>query len=577
VTTACHACGTQNGDRDLGGIQLTKRIDGQVALVTGGGGGIGSCIALSMARRGAVVVVVDTGVGVQGEPLSDTSAEETVALIASEGGTGVASSVSVTDRNALGILFENVVRDYGSLDYVFNTAGMLRFATLIESSEDDWTSVLETHVDGYINVLLAAVPIMEKAGHGRIVAFTSGAGLARTSRLLSYGTGKRAVASLTWELAPLLPKGIILNALSPIAATRMVRETILAYSNSNPSALDLSAMPQAADMTPAAEYLAIDAGLWSNGKIIFSAGSELSLIGRPKLLEAVRSRDAGNFHSALGTLFPEVFAPAEVSQRAGGGSNPRFGNVFANSHQPSSEIAADSVCVIVSDDVAVAAAIAASAKERGLIPVGVGAWEPFSSEASTAPVNFAGVEVMLKNIAAEKGKIGSLVIALSDDSSQAATVASWHDVLASHSTIAQHLVRHAAWLRGAARIVEQTSDAVRIVHVNDASTASGRTAAQAVTQMVRSVNEEALPATFDAFSIALESADAVDLGSLGDLVARLLTTDDGQSLRGTELVAADGWIGIRSHPAPITTVSYGGPDIPEWVDLALERAVLDQE
>ena len=198
-----------------------------VAVVTGGGGGIGTAVALELGRRGIAVVAMDPGVGLQGEPLNEPTAAQTAQRITAEGGVARASTASVTDRAAVRSLFAEVVGAFGSLDIVVNTAGILRFAPFLDAGEDDWRAVLDVHLNGYLNVLSEALPVMAAAGYGRIVGVTSGAGLARAAGdSAAYACAKRAVAAVTWQLAGLLPDGIALNALSPLAATRMTAVAI---------------------------------------------------------------------------------------------------------------------------------------------------------------------------------------------------------------------------------------------------------------------------------------------------------------------------------------------------------------
>src|SRR6516164_3031777 len=110
----------------------------RTAVVTGGGGGIGTAVALELARRGVAVVAMDPGVGLQGEPLNEPTAAQAARRIAAEGGVARASMASVTDRGAVRSLFADVVGEFGSLDIVVNTAGILRFASFLDASEDDW-------------------------------------------------------------------------------------------------------------------------------------------------------------------------------------------------------------------------------------------------------------------------------------------------------------------------------------------------------------------------------------------------------------------------------------------------------
>ena len=349
-------------------------------MVTGGGGGIGTAIALELARRGIAVIAMDPGVGVQGEPLNEPTAAQTAQLITAQGGVARASTASVTDRAAVRSLFAGVVAEFGSLDIVVNTAGILRFAPFGQASQDDWDAVLGVHLGGYLNVLAEAVPIMAVAGYGRIVGVTSGAGLARAAAgNAPYSSAKRAVAAVTWQLADLLPDGVVLNALSPIAATRMVSEG--AAPGGRPAdparggGLDLSAMPAAGDMAPAAAYLASDqAGF--RGQIIFSAGPELSVISPPQLIEAVRTERTTDFAASLDTLFPVVMGPAEAGQRSTGGANPRFGPVFDQPGTTGPVASADSAphyCLVITDNAAIARSLAPALARCGLTAIDVDA------------------------------------------------------------------------------------------------------------------------------------------------------------------------------------------------------------
>ena len=81
--------------------------------------------------------------------------------------------------------------------------------------------MLAVHLGGYLNVLEAALPLMAAAGHGRVLGVTSGSGW-RAADAGAYSCAKRAVAALTWQLGRQAPPGVTVNAMSPIAATRMV-------------------------------------------------------------------------------------------------------------------------------------------------------------------------------------------------------------------------------------------------------------------------------------------------------------------------------------------------------------------
>jgi NAD(P)-dependent dehydrogenase (short-subunit alcohol dehydrogenase family) len=553
--------------------------EGRVAVVTGGGGGIGTAVALELARQGAMVVALDPGVGVEGEPLGELTAAETVRRIEVEGGRARASTISVTAAEDVRGLFGELRAEFGSLDVVVNTAGVLRYPRYPLSSYEDWRLVLDVHFNGFLNVLEAALPIMTAAGYGRVVGFTSGAGLARTSvDGLAYGCAKRAVASATWELRGLLPDGVSVNAMSPIAATRMVKGALVAMGLAADSGLDLSAMPQADDMAPGTALLASpEFGAWCSGQVVYSAGSELSVIGGPRLLEAVRTADVADLRSALGTLVPVVLARAEADQRTSGGSNPRFGPGFdehASGEGLSTRRDGDrrSSCVVVASDPRISQSIGSAVAEWGLAAVGVGPWQPFDRGAHEIPSGFEAASATIER-AGGSGTIAAIVVALGRQGDSPDNGPAWQRVIDDHRVTAEHVIAHATWLRAASDYAGGANRPVRVVFVTTAVSPAGRTAAQAVTQMARSANDTPSDVVIDVFAVGVESPDPSDNDALGHLVARLAAAEDTRALRGAELVVQRGWIGIRSHPGPIATVSFGGPAIPDWVPDALREAL----
>ncbi len=553
---------------------VDKPLDGRVAVVTGGGGGIGTAVCLELARQGAVVVVADPGVGVEGEPLDEPTAAATAARIKAEGGSGESSTVSVTDHDGLHALFESARERYGSLDVVVNTAGIVRSRQLPDTVEDDWSSVLGVHFDGYVNVLSAALPMMADAGYGRVVAVTSGVGLARTAAgAMVYGAAKRAVATLTWELGPLMPAGISVNALSPIAATRMVRSSLIA-SGANPRGLDLSAMPQPEAMAPAAAYLAGDRVGWCRGQVIFSAGSELSAISPPRLLEAVRTDRVEDMDRVLGTVMPVVLSPAEAQQRTGGGSNPRFGDVFSGSVPSTPAPDASRNCLVVADDPVLGAGVARALPAWGMKAVGPGGSDPTTGSRRHLQLSFDAVAAALRVASAAAGPLDSLIVVSSvprlDEPGDGVP---WLHLLAAQASTCRDVMAQGAWLRAAARYAREAHRSLRIVHVTLVASDEGRPTAQAVAQLARSANEVRMPESLEAFSLTVESMRESDIAAAGHLAARLAGAEDAAALAGAELVVGRGWLGVRSHPEPAATLSFGGPAIPPWIDDALRLAL----
>ena len=303
----------------------------RVAVVTGGGGGIGAAIAEELGRGGWFVVTVDPLVTLDGSERLPEPEETTAGRIVAAGGSARASSVSVTDGEAVRGLFRELVDEHGGLDAVVNVAGITRQTYFAQGTEEDWLAVLAVHLGGYLNVLDAALPLMAAAGHGRILGVTSGSGW-RAADAGAYSCAKRAVAALTWQLGRQAPPGVTVNAMSPIAATRMVaaaleraRQTGRA---SGGGGVSLSSMPGPEDLGPLGAYLVGDGFGWCTGRVLFAGGSEVAVVDEPRLLEVVRTDEVVSLARVLEAVIPAAFATAETSQASGGGGNPRFGPIF---------------------------------------------------------------------------------------------------------------------------------------------------------------------------------------------------------------------------------------------------------
>jgi NAD(P)-dependent dehydrogenase (short-subunit alcohol dehydrogenase family) len=197
-------------------------LSGRVAVVTGGGRGIGREFALFLAREGAAVVVDDVGSSLDGRNRNGDPAADVVALIKRNGGKAIACHESVTDFEGARRIVQTAVDEFGRLDILVNNAGNLRNNLLLDMSEDDFDAVIAVHLKGTFNVTRHAAPVMKEQGYGRIVNMTSGGGLRGNIGHTNYGAAKAGIMGLTfvWALE-LAPYGITVNALAPQGETRM--------------------------------------------------------------------------------------------------------------------------------------------------------------------------------------------------------------------------------------------------------------------------------------------------------------------------------------------------------------------
>ncbi|KUH75731.1 short-chain dehydrogenase [Mycolicibacterium novocastrense] len=206
------------------------RFDGQVAVVTGGGRGLGRSYAMLLAQRGAKVVVNDPGGSLAGEeydpvhPPSDRSgpAEEVVREITSAGGEAVANTDSVATPAGGRSIVESALEHYGRIDVLIHNAGIVRRAPLAEMTYDDFEAVLDVHLRGAFHVVRPAFPAMCDAGYGRIVLTSSIGGLYGNHQVANYAVAKAGVVGLS-NVAAMegAAHGVKSNVIVPAAVTRM--------------------------------------------------------------------------------------------------------------------------------------------------------------------------------------------------------------------------------------------------------------------------------------------------------------------------------------------------------------------
>ena len=543
-----------------------------VAVVTGGALGIGAAIAEELARAGMFVVVVDPGVTMDGEGLVGQGGVSTVDRILQFGGRARSSSVSVTDAGAVQALFGDLVEEFGAVETVVNVAGILRPTGFGRGTENDWRAVLEVHLDGYLNVLRAALPRMVAAGRGQIVGVTSGAGW-RQADNGAYGCAKRAVAAVTWELGRVLDHGVSVNALSPIAATRMVAgalsrpgaEARAAGRDASTGAVALGDARPPEHLGPIGAFLASrDFGLTCSGEVMSSNGAELSWIVRPTVMEIIPLADGEGGRPSIAALVSGILAPAERAQASGGGSTPRLSSPQAPGSTDSPARPTPRHVLVVSGH-ALSETIRAAVSLDGAICSTVGPAR-----------GFAECSELLVSKELEFGPVDAVIVLPS--ANQAAHAAAdqdsfaWQRCLDEHRGVTSGILADAGWMHAVAESSARSGRKVRVVVFVDATSAGGRSRAQAAAQLSRGAHISS-SGNVDGFAISLESRLESVLGCTTDLAAYLVAGVDASDLSGAELVVSADWLGLRAHPRPATTVSYGGPELPSWLGDTLHDVV----
>jgi len=198
------------------------RFDGQVAVITGAGGGLGRAYAMLLAQRGATVVVNDLGGSLGGVGGDSSDAAQVVAEIEAAGGRALANVDDISMPAGAQGLIDAALQAFGRLDVLINNAGILRDKTLHKLDPADFEAVVRVHLLGSAWCSRAALVPMQAQRYGRIVMTTSAAGLYGNFGQSNYSAAKLGVVGLMNTLKVEGAKyGIGVNTIAPVALTRM--------------------------------------------------------------------------------------------------------------------------------------------------------------------------------------------------------------------------------------------------------------------------------------------------------------------------------------------------------------------
>jgi NAD(P)-dependent dehydrogenase (short-subunit alcohol dehydrogenase family) len=257
----------------------------KVAVVTGGGRGIGRATALALAREGARVLVNDLGCSPEGEELGEPCAEEVAAEIREQGGVAEADRSSVARPEAAQALIERAHSTWGALDILVNNAGVGMDAQLHRLDPAQWQRSVDVQLSGSFYCLRAAARLMKKAGAGSIINTTSLAGL-RGNYGQAHGSAAAAgVIGLTRSASIELQKyGVRVNAVAPVAKTRLT-EALPLFAHVD------SMRPE--HVAPAHVFLASELSREVTGVVVCAAGGRLSVFRLIESLGAMKEEEDG--------------------------------------------------------------------------------------------------------------------------------------------------------------------------------------------------------------------------------------------------------------------------------------------
>ena len=231
-------------------MDLTNRV----AIVTGGGRGIGRAIALELGEAGARVIV--------NYRRSAEAAEEVAAAVG-----GLAIQADVATKEGCEALIEAAV-DLGSLDILVNNAGITRDGLMVRMSDDDWSDVLETNLNSTFRLCRAATEIMMRQRSGSIINVTSVSGMRGNAGQANYAASKAAVAAMSTSLAKEMGRrGIRVNCVAPgFVATDMVSAMNPKVVDAATSMIPMRRLAEPTEIAKVVRFLASDDASYVTGQ-----------------------------------------------------------------------------------------------------------------------------------------------------------------------------------------------------------------------------------------------------------------------------------------------------------------------
>jgi NAD(P)-dependent dehydrogenase (short-subunit alcohol dehydrogenase family) len=290
-------------------------LDGRVAIITGGGRGIGRSISRLFAAEGARLVINDLGGHADGTGRDESPARDLAEELSAGGAAAVSDGGDIADTATGERLVQTAIDQYGKLDIVVNVAGILRDRMIFNLPPEDWDAVIRVHLRGHYSTIRPASAYWRSqrnpAGNYRIINFSSGSGLHGSPGQPNYAAAKLGIVGFTYSLAQGLARyGVTANAIAPGASTRLT-DTIPDDKRAGASIGDSSAPdPRMSpdNIAPICAYLASEQSSWLTGRTLSASGYKIGLYNNPEVIAEVASDGPWSLED-LGTKLVGTFRP----------------------------------------------------------------------------------------------------------------------------------------------------------------------------------------------------------------------------------------------------------------------------
>jgi NAD(P)-dependent dehydrogenase (short-subunit alcohol dehydrogenase family) len=249
---------------------MTPTLKGKVAVVTGGGDGLGRGIALEMAAAGASIVIND---------INKDNANGVVSEIKKSGGAAAANFDNVATMQGGAKIIDTAVSTFGRVDIVVNCAGNFKAVSTVDTTEEVWDSIIAVHLKGHFAVTQPAVKQMIKQKSGRIINISSRAAIFGAASL-PYSAAKAGILGITSMMSEdLRDKGITVNVILPSAHTKLFSSGAPNVGDNIPAAKDAQRGPDY--VAPLVAFLATNEAAKINGCYFYASGGDICIYAHP--------------------------------------------------------------------------------------------------------------------------------------------------------------------------------------------------------------------------------------------------------------------------------------------------------